>query len=1352
MNRDAMTKIDTWKALLTLGLWMLASVPSTIAATEPATPPVEPEVLADALIVAEDQDPCDLEAARLEQVRELCAQRGDTRGEIDALLRLVVVYAAAEDEVNVVASARRVLPLLKAAEDHLGVWVVRMGLIEIARRRGDPATAEMHFREALLAIDRLEAGTPISIETMAIVSDQAGMPAGMLRMIAPVFELVRPVWLHSLKVQTRQSLASVLTAAGRHEEASSLLEEAFSEPFGLFDKEFLQEIERLRLAVPRKGWHEPAGFAPTSSPADQSEIATDRTEIGEDESSAQDTARAEADALLAGIGPLSGDADFGRAYDRIERALALYEKAGDPAGQGTCLLALAKICHQTEGHAAAMELYGRAWEVVEEEGNSFDHWLVQMAMGTNERGAGCYPEALEHLRLALESVRGAWRNNESIRFHLFSQLGHELGRSSRMEPDRAPIPELWEWILPPGWYVPPLDSLMVKMMRPFVINEFESETLAELSNTLVAMGRYDEAAAYLDQAQGFYNPNLDKARDHLRQLQEPNKPPRKLDEQELTLQEVLPNWLIADNLDADALLDQMPESSDLHDQYWRIVGGQDLSHWQKALEEARQENDPIREVRVLLDWGDENRLRDRPAEARALFEQALALARDIGRQDLEAETLEDLGMLHLIANRYEAALRDLEQAMAIQRRRGHKPDQARTLSKLGRAYIVLGSYEQGMRMVQEAQRLAQEVGDASLEKALEQWIAPLDRVPGGDDQRPTADQVVGGPGLALPSDFHSLLREFLSFSRLTDWPEHDGEDLDRVQQALALAEELSSPVLEMQPRIDPAGIEEWFQPYQCDGKLRTGLEELISALRAGQNWDEMQAMGLQMLGSITWAEGEGEDAIGFLRRGLEDFEEMQPQVRVEDLLASLIHDRWHALYETLIEMLAYEGNADDAFAYAERARARAFLRQTGNVRLDRSRVDDPALIAEAEELDRQLTDLERELASARQELVPPGNESRTETLRSELEQARADYEHMLLRLKLFDPEYASQAGVEPISADALRTEILDHETTLVAYRVNASRTLAWVIDRDALHMVPIDISREDLTARVRYLRNLIAERKPEAESVAGELHETLIAPLLSYVRHRNLIIVPHGVLHLLPFAALRDAERGSYLLADYTVTYTPSASLLRFVETKRTPNGGRALVVGDPDGSLPHAAAEAVRVARRLGQEPFLGQAATESRIYDDAGEIDFLHLAAHASYDAVDPHFSRIALAADDANDGNLELHEIIERLELREVNLVVLSACATALGVETRGDELVGMTRAFLHAGSPAVVTTFWPIDDEASAVLMDAFYRQLQHGATIAAALRAAQLEVMEQGGWRSPYYWAAFALSGEGRGRW
>ena len=105
---------------------------------------------------------------------------------------------------------------------------------------------------------------------------------------------------------------------------------------------------------------------------------------------------------------------------------------------------------------------------------------------------------------------------------------------------------------------------------------------------------------------------------------------------------------------------------------------------------------------------------------------------------------------------------------------------------------------------------------------------------------------------------------------------------------------------------------------------------------------------------------------------------------------------------------------------------------------------------------------------------------------------------------------------------------------------------------------------------------------------------------------------------------------------------------------------------------------------------------------------------------------------------------------LDLKETDLAVLSACETAAGRISDGDDVVGLTRAFLAAGAPSVLTTLWPIDDEASAALVTAFYRHLRNpGTGLAAALRAAQLEVAREERWSSPYYWAGFVLHGDRR---
>jgi hypothetical protein len=139
------------------------------------------------------------------------------------------------------------------------------------------------------------------------------------------------------------------------------------------------------------------------------------------------------------------------------------------------------------------------------------------------------------------------------------------------------------------------------------------------------------------------------------------------------------------------------------------------------------------------------------------------------------------------------------------------------------------------------------------------------------------------------------------------------------------------------------------------------------------------------------------------------------------------------------------------------------------------------------------------------------------------------------------------------------------------------------------------------------------------------------------------------------------------------------------------------------------------------------------------------LHLAAHGSYNLHNPLYSAIALAEDQANDGQLEVHEIYG-LDLTNTDLVVLSACQTQLGELSAGDEVVGLTRAFFFAGTPTVIASLWNVDDEATSLLMEHFYTHLREGVGKAAALRQAQLEVREA--YPEPHYWAGFVLSGDG----
>ncbi|MEM7350945.1 MAG: CHAT domain-containing protein, partial [Acidobacteriota bacterium] len=152
------------------------------------------------------------------------------------------------------------------------------------------------------------------------------------------------------------------------------------------------------------------------------------------------------------------------------------------------------------------------------------------------------------------------------------------------------------------------------------------------------------------------------------------------------------------------------------------------------------------------------------------------------------------------------------------------------------------------------------------------------------------------------------------------------------------------------------------------------------------------------------------------------------------------------------------------------------------------------------------------------------------------------------------------------------------------------------------------------------------------------------------------------------------------------------------------------------------------------------------------AKPYSILHLATHGVLDTRRPELSSLLFSRLDSEgrpiDGHLRLFDIYH-LQL-DAELVVLSACRTALGREIRGDGLQSLARGFLHAGARRVVVSLWNVDDEATAVLMEHFYRKLlQDGQSAGAALRSARARVASDPRWQAPYYWAGFVLQGDWR---
>ena len=361
------------------------------------------------------------------------------------------------------------------------------------------------------------------------------------------------------------------------------------------------------------------------------------------------------------------------------------------------------------------------------------------------------------------------------------------------------------------------------------------------------------------------------------------------------------------------------------------------------------------------------------------------------------------------------------------------------------------------------------------------------------------------------------------------------------------------------------------------------------------------------------------------------------------------------------------------------------------------------------------------------------------------------------------------AGLTP-EADlaTVQARLADGEA-LLAYFVARGQVIGFFLDRQSARGLPNLAAVEEVRQRLDRLRFVLRRESDGAAEHLEWFYRKLVLPFepartdedgaLTSVHSvgcprpicRRLYIVPHDLLYHLPFHALHDGE--GYLLERCEIVYLPAAGWLLRDQTFRVSEtlkvSRRALIVGhDHDGRLPAAQAEAQAIYDLLrasipqtGIIPtlLLGGDATQSHLRELAPAADILHLATHGVFRQDNPLFSALRLA-----DGWLTLADV-EWMDLRQASLVTLSACETGAG-DLRGGDLFGLSQAFLRAGAASLVASLWPVPDEATARLMVGFYRRRVAGESKVAALRAAQLALMEESAYRHPLYWAGFGLLG------
>ena len=774
-----------------------------------------------------------------------------------------------------------------------------------------------------------------------------------------------------------------------------------------------------------------------------------------------------------------------------------------------------------------------------------------------------------------------------------------------------------------------------------------------------------------------------------------------------------------------------------------------LDYYAQALPLLRASGRNVAVGTLLNNFGVVHRNLGEPAKALAYYLDALPAIRAAGDTYLEAVVLDNVGVLHLHAGRTEQARESFNLALPLRRKLGNRRGEGLSLDNIGATYLQSGDPHEALKYHDEALALLQAVGD-QYKEAL----------------------VLGNIGAAYYA-LHALDTSLAYHTLALTLFEAVGDRLEQSKSLknIAVVKRDQGRLAESRADIERAmGLLEFVRAHAGSPEQRASF---FATMTDHHDFHIDLLMGMHAADP-----GAGHD-LEALRAS--------EQARARSLLELLAESYADIRQGVDPELVARERDLSERITSALDDLAKLSAGGRGDVAR-----------AVARKAVADLTDAYRQAQAAIRERSPRyAAFTQPEPLGpTQIQQQVLDAETTLLQYALG----AQHSYVWAVTPDRV-----------LSYRLPPRAEIETRVRR-VYGLLTTRQPQPGLSDEQRRARELEADAAYAAETIAlsrillGPVASELGSRRLVIVGDGALQYLPFAALPA-PDAQGHTDRASVPLIAEHEIVSLPSASVLAVVRREmagrqpapkalavfadpvfsrddarvRTPSStshdtGRhpATVSRSPSTSPPALAVRGATpdgdrtVLRRLlftrdEAEAILAMTPPSSalRAFDfqatrtlatstELGLYRMIHFSTHGLLDTRQPELSGLVFSLVDQHgrpqDGFLRLHEIYN-LKLN-ADLVVLSACQTALGEEVRGEGLVGLTRGFMYAGAPRVVASLWQVDDAASAHLMKSFYRgMLQEHLTPAAALRRAQLDVMKKKQWQTPYYWAAFVLQGE-----
>ena len=734
-------------------------------------------------------------------------------------------------------------------------------------------------------------------------------------------------------------------------------------------------------------------------------------------------------------------------------------------------------------------------------------------------------------------------------------------------------------------------------------------------------------------------------------------------------------------------------------------------------------------------------------EAGMIYEKALSRAEGAGLEITVAEIETNQGCLALFQGRYDRALDYLERSRRRYAALGMVHNSAIADQELADAYLELNLVPEAVAIYERVIPIFSELGMQTEHARALAYYARARIVLG---QFNDARRILMEARTSYEAAGNVVGKAMVSLIEAQAY--HSQHDYEAAASAAAVTE---VPFAEVNAwgRLLMA---RWLRgdAARAEGKLREAGSLLKSTLIDAEHWSVLPVIQHcnVSLGLLAETLGDVSSAEKAFKRAIASVEEIRAPLPAEEFSTAFMASKLIP-YAEMVRLCLVDGNPGrvaEALSYVERARSRALMDVLSGAMPASTQPRDELeaeMFARLEKLREELNWFYSQINLPDSDIYSRGAEVMAEFY-NDVREREAAISEITLQLRQRKVGVSNQS--ESFDMATLQND-LGAETALAEYFSLDGKLLAFVVTSEGIEIVHLPTTEKDVEAALRQFHFQLGALRHGEESLhahlpdltartqyhLSRLYDLLLRPIEDRIGKRRLVVVPHRVLHYVPFHALYDGL--SYTIERREVCCVPSVAVLHHCLVAPRQQLQRATLLGVFDERNPRVREEVLALAPLFPEAiALLDDQASRAALSDYSVNVHILHLACHGNFRLDNPLFSSLQLA-----DGWLTVRDVY-KLDLTSCELVTLSACETGVNALAPGDEWIGLARGFFSAGASSLLVSQWVVDDEATAVLMIDFYSRLKAGDGPAAALRYAQCQLLKDK--PHPYFWAPFVILG------